>query len=124
MVSLKRKFQIAKSNVARRKEAKLQIRQKAQAAALRERETQEIRVAEEREKIRAERKIKRAKEGGFAGQLGRQLSKVASQTTTAARTTSKRRRKGKKKGKKKTTSSSPPKKPPRDFDFTSGGSFI
>ena len=67
--TIKRKFSEGKTAFLQKRAATASIRKEATAAGLRERRTQSIRVATEKEKIRADRQIKAARTGGggFAG---------------------------------------------------------
>ena len=81
--------------------ANLIIRKKARAAGFRERETQQIKVAKEKERIKAQKKITYAKRGGFTGSVSRGLSNVQTNVAKkAARTHTKTKRSVKKTKKK------------------------
>jgi len=110
-----------------RQEATRQIRAKARAAGYKEREKQEIRVAEEREKIKAKKRIEYEKSGGFWGSVGRgvtTVSKQVGQATKAPRAPVRRMKGKRKKSKRKTRTTYSKPKPPQKYDIMGGGSFI
>lgn len=97
--------------------ASAQIRKKARAAGYQEREKQEIRLAQEREKIRTDKKIKQYKTGGskFGSFLDSFGGAPMGQQRAAPRRTTKR------KGKKR---KAPRRAAPRSTSIFDSGGFI
>jgi len=105
---LKKKLQESKIEKAQIAAANQQIRKKVVAASLQERERQELKLAIEKEKLRAGKKLESVKSGGFGGKVVRFLEKAQARQSSARRTPIRRavkrisvpiKRRAKKKGK-------------------------
>jgi len=120
------RFKEARIASSQKRVAQKQIRSKARAAYYREKEEQDIRVAKEKAKIDADKKIKYHKQGGFMGQVSRGVSNIAKTTTRGVNaatkvSTSKKRTSKKRKRKQKTKTTSAPKS---SYDIFGGSGFI